>query len=494
MATFALLAWPLLALVFFANMAFVRALVLASIVPYLFLPEAFFIPLPGLPDINKTASISLGLLLGFFLFGKTEGSKDQLPKFFTDAPFIRVLVILLTGTILLGFVLTVLGNAEPLRYGETRLPGLRPWDVVGMLGDFGLSVVPFFFAWRFMPHQEAHRIFLKAVVVWALVYSVLMLIEIRFSPQLHNWMYGYHQHSFLQHIRDGFRPKVFLQHGIWVGFFVFTALLSAVGLWKSEKTAKWLLAAAWLFFILMISENLGALVIGVLFLGLFLLFWTGARIAMITIVAFSVLTYPYLRQAEVIPIDGIVNLASLASEERAASLQFRVDHENELLHRVALKPWVGWGPWGRERVFDEDGRDLTVSDGRWIQTLGQTGWIGYIGRFGLLTFPLLTLWFTYRRRGKIPHETMALALICSGNLVYMIPNSTLTVLGWMAFGALAGFAQFNALQNTEDHRPQLDHPREKHRYTRFPNGIEPRGGKESNKPGRHVHESQSASD
>ena len=34
----------------------------------------------------------------------------------------------------------------------------------------------------------------------------LCVIELRFSPQLHNWVYGYHQHDFVQTIRDGGYP------------------------------------------------------------------------------------------------------------------------------------------------------------------------------------------------------------------------------------------------------------------------------------------------
>ena len=57
------------------------------------------------------------------------------------------------------------------------------------------------------------------------------LFEVRFSPQLNIWIYGFFQHDFQQMIRGGsFRPIVFLPHGLWVALFFLSTLVAAAAL------------------------------------------------------------------------------------------------------------------------------------------------------------------------------------------------------------------------------------------------------------------------
>ena len=58
-------------------------------------------------------------------------------------------------------------------------------------------------------------------VLGGLIYVPLCLFEVRMSPQLHNMVYGFAQHSFGQTVRGGgWRPMVFMQHGLAVGLFM----------------------------------------------------------------------------------------------------------------------------------------------------------------------------------------------------------------------------------------------------------------------------------
>lgn len=380
--------------------------------------------------------------------------------------FKRLLLTCLS-LIVCGAVLTVITNREPIFFGPLSLPGMQLWDLVSLISEIGIILVPFLIARSYLYTSDTHIALLKTIVLSALIYSLLILIEIRLSPQLHRWVYGYHQHSFLQHIRDGFRPMVFLQHGIWVGFFMFMSVIAAAGLWKATRETKWLCAALWLFAVLLVSRNLGALVICLLCGGIFFFLWQRAQILSVIIVAASLLIFPALRQANVVPIDWMVSAAAVVSEERAQSLGFRFYHEDLLLDRAYSKPWAGWGSWGRERVYDEDGEEVSISEGRWSQTIGQHGWIGYIGFFGVLTLPMLFLRNTAKRK-DVPPETMALALIATGNLIYMIPNSTLTPVSLLVFGALAGFSQYDTLRKPKITRGLSVQSLRNNRYTRFP--------------------------
>ena len=62
-----------------------------------------------------------------------------------------------------------------------------------------------------------------------------MLLEIRISPQLHRWVYGYHGSGFVQQIRgDSFRPTVFVGHGLTLAFWLSTCIIAALALCKNK--------------------------------------------------------------------------------------------------------------------------------------------------------------------------------------------------------------------------------------------------------------------
>jgi len=470
LATLTLLLWIVIAPIFFARMPASRAVIWATLLPYLFLPEAHSIDLSGIPDIDKTASISLGLALGYLIYliqTDVRNEKEQV------APRTRWFGWLIGGLILViafSTVVSVLNNPETLQYGPRSLPGMRPWDGVGRIGELVLLLVPFYFAIKFLASPEAHRVLLMAFVVSGLFYAGLMLIEIRLSPQIHRWVYGFHQHSFAQHVRDGYRPKVLLEHGLWVGFYMFMVVMAATALWKGMKDSKWLWAGVWMFGVLLISRNLGAAAIAILFLTIFLLTRAGTQIKVAAVVATSILVYPALRQSHIVPLQQILDMAAAISEDRSDSLRYRLDNEDDILERVAIKPLTGWGGYARERVYDPvSGGSMTVNEGLWLLTLGSQGWLGYIGFFGILTAPVICLAFMRCRKAAGP-ETVCLTLICAGNLIYLIPNATLTPIGLLVFGALTGYLRYNAVNTfviaepDSEVRPQVRHTRFAHRF------------------------------
>lgn len=54
------------------------------------------------------------------------------------------------------------------------------------------------------------------------------------QPQLHTLVYGFHQHQFTQSIRLGWRPTVFLQHGLAVNAWMAASTVAAFGLWRAR--------------------------------------------------------------------------------------------------------------------------------------------------------------------------------------------------------------------------------------------------------------------
>lgn len=449
MTPMVMLIWPVMALILFAKLPVVQAVIWCVLLPYMFLPERFAIDLPAIPPLNKTNMIAIGLVCGLIVQRLKIAAwlkKDETVEL--GKPALKWLLFACFAVVVFGTTMTVFTNREPLPYGDVVLQAAKPRDIISLTGDLVFKLVPFFYAALYLTTPRRHNILLTAIVAGSLVYSVLMLIEIRLSPQLHYWIYGYYQHSFVQHIRDGFRPMVFMQHGLWVSFFVFSGIIAALGLWRSTKQSKWLAAAVWIFLVLALSSNLGASIIALMLGGVMFAFSKQAQLWVITAISAIVFLFPMLRETNLLPLNTVLNVAASIDPLRAESLEFRLDNEDILLEKAQRKSLFGWGGWSRNRVFDEKGRDLSTTDGLWILILGTSGWVGYLSYFGFLVFPLLFLRAAYKRK-DVPFETLALGMISAGNLIYIIPNATLTPLGFLIFGAVAGYAMYDTVATSD---------------------------------------------
>lgn len=452
----------------FSRTLLVNAMIWSVVVGYMFLPEAFGIDLPGLPPLEKNTVIIGSLLLGVIIYYKGDSGQVQsaLVVANSNQKFGYVMIALI-GVMFLAPLLTIALNRSPVFVSGRALQGLGVRDFISTTFNSLTLVVPFLLARRYLATPVAHRILLQILLVGGLIYTVFALIEIRLSPQLHNWVYGFHQHSFAQHVRGGdFRPKIFLRHGLWVGFFFFSVILAAGALARAHKGAdrtKYLIGCAWLLVIMVLSKNVAATILALTFTPLLFL-GRSLQVKIVSVIAILFLFYPAVRQSNVVDVTAVTEFAAQYSPERAQSFQFRLDNEDALLARALEKPVFGWGGWGRSRIYDEFGEEVSVTDGLWIIIIGAQGWVGYIVFFGLLIAPVLVLGFT-RKRKEIPIETMALALVMAGNFIYMVPNSTLSPIGWLFAGALAGFVQFDVLETSKV--PPKDNSRRPLGYTRF---------------------------
>lgn len=431
--------WPLVTVALFRKLPVERALILSLLLGYLFLPErqaAFDLPLiPPLHKHNIPALTAFACCL--WLYG-VKGS--ILPQSAIGKTLLFVYIF--------SPIATVISNPNPVFFGIVTLPGLGIKDAIALTLQQFLLVLPFLMARQFLASGGAQRDLLKAFVVAGLVYSVLMLIEVRLSPQLNMWTYGYYQHIFAQAIRDdGYRPVVFLYHGLWVAFFCMTAAVSAFALWRQERGTGnlWmLLAALYLSVVLVLSKSLGALIFFVALVPCVLLLGRIAQVKVAILIGVLAMGYPLLKGAELVPEEGILAQAEAIDPTRADSLRFRFDNENILLDRAAQKPIFGWGSWGRNQIYDPvSGQLATTSDGRWVIVIGIYGWVGFLAEFGLLLLPLLMLWReAISSHGKNVSPYIApLSLLLAVNMFDMLPNASLTPLTWLLAGALLGHAE-----------------------------------------------------
>lgn len=478
--------WPLVGVVLFRTQPPERALVWTILGAYLFLPVRPVIDFPFIPSIDKSVIASGVAVIAVMVLRKgwsgsealspaaapaavrrkalsfSRFSAPQVAAVRSDptppseavpegrAEVLRVPDRLLSKGWLLGMGLiaalgvmaTTLTNGEPVPAGPFFLPGMRVYDMVSVLLGLGITLIPFLLGWRYLGTPTGQRALLLAFALGGLLYAPLMLIEVRLSPQLNTWIYGFFPHSFEQHMRaGGFRPIVFLSHGLWVGIFMTMAILSSLALWRLTPTGsrpfdrlRWLILAAVLLAVLVLSKSLGALMIAVT-MGVVVLFG-GRRLVMsaAAAVAALVLFYPMARGAGLVPVDAMLSFAEGISADRAGSFQFRLENEDVLLSKANEKALFGWGTWGRGFIYNDWGNRTSVTDGSWIILMTGFGWVGYLAQFGLLCIPLIRLAF----RREIGPEAAFLAAVVAANLLDLIPNATLESITWLAAGALAG--------------------------------------------------------
>ena len=241
----------------------------------------------------------------------------------------------------------------------------------------------------------------------------------------------------------GFRPSVFLQNGLVAAFFLMTAVVAAATFWRTGTKLRRLPPmgiTTYLSAVLVLCKSLGALVYGVVIIPLVRLASPKLQFRAAWVLVAIAVTYPLLRTADLIPTKQMVDAAKSFSEDRAGSLVFRFDNEQRLLERASQRIVFGWGRFGRNRVYNDFGSDVGVTDGRWIITIGQFGIFGFIAEFGLLALPIFRA-ASALRFAESEHDRIflgALALIIAINVIDLLPNASLSPWTWLLAGALLG--------------------------------------------------------
>lgn len=453
-ALLALLTWPFVVFWLFRALTIERALIWSILGGYMLLPQLSEINLPGIPAFNKETIPNLAAFAGcLFVLGRRPA---LLPESRMGKLLLAVFVISPS--------VTVLNNLEPVQFGigsagtlqvfdasnlqRWQLPGLRAYDAASSLVNQLFIMLPFFLARSILNSAEALREILVALVIAGLIYALPMLFEVRFSPQLHAMVYGFFQHDFIQSMRaGGFRPFVFMPHGLWVAFFAFMCAMSAAALYKLAEPARkgqMLLLLAFMIGLVAICKSFGALMLTLVFVPVLLFLRPRVHLAISSIIALAVLTYPALRGIGLVPFEAILARVAAYEPERAASLAYRFNMEDRVLAHVEHKMLFGWGGWGRAFPHDpQTGTSDVIVDGTWIITIGHSGWLGYLALFGLLAFPLLSLWWQARKpfAPPVPLQVSAVALILAASMVDLVPNDTLIPFTWLMAGALLGYAE-----------------------------------------------------
>ena len=450
-AYIALILWYPIAIVLFRRYRPTIAVTLTAVGGVLLLPELVTLfDLPALPAFDKNVVVTTSILLGCLL----SPSRRIIFSMKKRMMFVVMAVIVVSA---MGTALT---NGDTLAYGAVTIQGMSINDGISLsIRDFIFVVIPFFFTRAFVRSSRDVKDVYMVVVGAALIYSLLAIVEMWMSPQMHNWVYGFIQHSFIQTRRSGggWRPMVFMGHGLALAVFFVGALLFAASLSKLKVKVFNVGSRLWtgyLAVVLVMCKSMGALIYGVVCLPVVLLFKGRASVWVAVILCAIAISFPWSRAAGVFPTEQIVAQLASINQERAASLAFRFDNEDDLLEKAQERFLFGWGIYGRPWIYTEYGRTESITDGWWIIQYGTRGIFGFLFYFTLLIYPVVLVFRRWKRIEKEPEKIMigTLSLVVALRVVELLPNGLFSFLPFFFSGALAGIA--NALSSKHAEPPK----------------------------------------
>jgi hypothetical protein len=430
------------ALVLFSRLSVLRATLVMFLGAMLLLPEKLAFDFPLVPPLDKQTLPMACIVVAVLILAKPA---LRVARLGTGIDLMVLLVVVASAG-------TVLTNQDALYYGPKRLPGSTTHDLISDLINTTLRVVFPFLLGRVLFRKGADaRELLRAIVIAGALYSLLVLVELKMSPMLHSWVYGYAQHSWLQVKRSGgWRPMVFMSHGLAVGLFISAACIGAWVLAKERiqvfRQLRPVPLAVYLFVVLALLNSMGALVYAVAFVPL--VWWSNkprwlmrVSVALMLVVA----AYPMLRAFHWFPTDGVVEFFARFNEERAGSLEFRFTEEERLLDKALERPYFGWGGYGRGHIYNQRGENISVIDGAWISIVGGAGIVGFIAYFGLLVLPPILAFRSFHLIPQTQQRIVAgITLISAIYTVDLLPNGLFNQLPLFLAGAVMGLTQGRA--------------------------------------------------
>lgn len=366
-----LIGWVPICLILMAALPRRVSVVVAVVGGWLILPPSA-IAISGLSSFTKQSALTYGVLLGTLLF--TPDRLLRLRPHWLD--------------------LWVIGySVSPFFSSMTN--GLGAYDGgSAVLGHTSVWALPYLVGRIHFQGERNLRDLLRGMVVACIILIPFCLYEMRMSPTLLTDIYGLGRFQGMR--LGGWRPRILFTNGLEFGLWMSMCFLAGVWLWRSgtfQRFAGWPVGRFWLpvlGVVTLLCRSSGALALLALGLGVL---WTArrfrSRLAMLFLVL-APLIYVGVRVPDLWDYSGAVTfLREYFDEARAQSFEFRLQNEDVLVAKAVEKPLFGWGGWGRARVYDETGRDLTVTDGFWVIALGNNGAFGLAFFLSMFIAPAL---------------------------------------------------------------------------------------------------------
>lgn len=432
LGTIVLFAWPVVVLALFATLPARRALLAAFLGGWMFLPMgAWELPIVA---YSKTSITPVAALIAALLL---DGPRFARCRFrWPDVGMLAWCLVPIASSISAGY-----GPKEGFSAAIART---IVWGLPYLLGRV------------YFTNLAEVRELAVALFIGGLVYTPLCLFEIRFSPQLHTWIYGFQQYEWVQGLRGGgYRPLVFMQHGLAVGMFMTSAALVGFWLWWTGAVRQLMGVPMWLLVggvmvTAVLCKSTGATLLMLMGCGVLV----AIRVAPMRVIAVALLLMPigYIGLRTVGGWSGreLVEFAAMISPERAHSVDVRLTSEDgmwELMRPQLLLGAERFTFAGAEVPSDETDDDTparrVIPDGMWVIALGCNGLVGLAAFLSALQLPFgAVIWRVPARLWSHPNVSACAVLVVMLGLytIDCLFNAMINPLMFLSAGAVVSVA------------------------------------------------------
>jgi hypothetical protein len=401
-----------------------RAVIISFIFAWLFLPVAN-IKFAGIPDYNKMSATSYGILLATAVY-----DSERFQSF--KVSWILWCVI------------------APMMSSLTNDLGLHD-AISGALSQTITWGVPYFLGRIYLNNFEGLKQLAIGIFIGGLVYIPFIWFENRTFSSLHMAVYGIDTGRDIgQSFRlGGYRAQVFMEHGLMLSVWMMAASLMGVVLWRmgiikriwNQSIGLWI---AILLFTFINLRSTGAY--NLFLIGIFTLFlaWKFRTTVMVWLLTAAICLYLLLGFSGTFPNKPIIAyISQIFPPERVQSLQFRFDNEEILSLKARERMAFGWGGFGRNRVFNEAGEDISVTDSLWILAFGVYGLFGLVTLTASILLPVIAFCVRYPARLWTNPRVAPAAALAVCLCLYMLDcvlNAMINPIFMLAAGGLVGMA------------------------------------------------------
>ncbi|MEG4224996.1 O-antigen ligase domain-containing protein [Microcoleus sp. N9_B2] len=348
-----------------------RAVIISFVAAWLFLPQASY-PIPSLPPYTKISAACYGILLGTLIYDTVRLTSFK--PGWLDVPMVIYCLC-------------------PI-FSQVSNGGSPISPTINQIVTWGL---PYFLGRLYVGSLDGLRQLAIGIFAGGLAYIPFTLVEGIRGPILHQMIYGVNAFDDWGQARrmGGWRPVVFMQHGLMVGLWMMTAALIAVWLWQTGtlkkfmgRNIKTLAIILTIAFFLCRSTGAYSLFVFALIV-LFSAKWFRTSLPLLFIIGYIVFYLYIAASGQFSSKDVIEFINQVFGEERAGSLKFRFDNEEILGEKARQRFMFGWGDSGGNRVYNEYGDDISVTDSLWIIAFGINGAVGLVSLFSSLLLPVI---------------------------------------------------------------------------------------------------------
>jgi hypothetical protein len=382
-----------------------RAVVICFVIAWLFLPVAGF-KIPGIPAYNKMSAACYCILLATAI---KDSSRFSTFKFsWLDIPML---------------VWCLCPFASSVTNGLGAYDGFS--SIQNQIVTWG---APYYLGRIYLNSLSGLRQLAIGIFVGGLVYVPFCWFESRTFTSLHLLVYGLTTgRDAAQSMRyGGYRPQVFLEHGLMLGVWMMSASLMGIVIWRKKIMKKiWGIpigtAALIVFITFVATRSTGAYLLFLMCIAIMYVGWLLRSSLLMWVLVAVIAVYLHLGTSGTFPSKPIVaSLSSVFNAERVGSLAFRFNNEEILGARARERMLFGWGGFNRNRVLDEYGEDTTVTDSLWIIVFGVNGMVGIVSAFSALLLPVLAFCVRYPARLWRDPDVALTAALCASVAAYTL--------------------------------------------------------------------------